>query len=210
MLLSRLVKSFNFFKVSVLVAISFLLLYIFFDTVNINALGDNFVRNNDELETNSILFFTSIFFTPLIEELFFRKGLKYSFWGSLFLITGILYTITFIFLYNNGFSVTNYTFLFGVFVFIALGILIYNNTEKIKIFYSNYPKTIIFISITTFAYSHYPLYSNAYDLKNIIFSPILLSEYFLTGALFSFIRIKFSFILAILSHILWNYLVTFQ
>lgn len=207
---SHVIKISNLFKVGVIVVLSFLLLWFFFNKININTFGNDFVRNNNQFDTiNTRFFFTSIFFTSFLEELFFRKGLKYSFFGCLFLLTGIIYTITYILLYQS-FVVTNYTFLVGVIVFLVLGFLIYFNTEKIKLFYSINPKTIIIISIVAFAYSHYPLYSNANDFKNIIFSPLLLSEYLLTGVLFSLIRIKFSFVFAVIAHILWNYLVTFQ
>ncbi len=203
-------------KVATLVCGIFFILWYTSNYINFgdNDFGVNFVRKNpDYLEKNKTLnFVITIIFTPFLEELFYRKGLKYSVTNSLLLLTGIFYTLFLLFISNLNINnpINHFSFLLGLcFVFI-LGIFANKYKEKIKLVYSKYPKYIITVSIVSFAYSHYPMYSNNINVINILLSPLLLLQYFLGGAFFSVINLKYGFWFGVFAHVLWNYLVTFQ
>lgn len=202
-----------FLKITFIIFIIFYTLHFIANFTNFNELGDNFERkkNINSYENIYLYSFITIIFTPFLEELFFRKGLVYSVINSFFLLFGILYTFFLLFFYNINEKnfINNQTFLTGVIISAFLFLLVYIFKTEIKKIYLSFPKQIIIISIFFFAYSHYPMYSNNHNITNILLSPILLIEYIIGGIIFSYIRLKYGFLLGLFTHFFLNFILLY-
>ena len=154
-----------------------------------------------------------IMIVPIIEELMYRYGLKFSPNKTSFLVIGIVYTIYIYFQpkdinWNNPLSLL---FFFGGFItlFFISKFFLKANKEMVENFYINNSKLIFIISLVAFAYSHFTLHANYHEIKNILLSPIILSSYLIAGFLYGTIRLRLGFIWGILAHMLWNLLVVY-
>lgn len=150
---------------------------------------------------------------PFIEELMYRYGLKFSPNKTSFLILGILYTI-YLFFQPINLNWTNPILLSIFFSIILILFFVIKHTIKsnynlVEDIYQKYFKYIFIISVVSFAYSHFTLYSNYNDLINILLSPIILIQYIIAGILYGGLRLKFGFFAGVLAHITWNLFVTY-
>ncbi len=156
----------------------------------------------------------AILVVPFVEEVFYRLGLKFSIRNTTFFILGILYTL-YLFFQPDDLNFNDPIILLLFFGTIILGIvLIWFGVRKNAVFfeslYAKHSKSIFWLSVIVFTYSHFILHQNHDSLYNIIFSPIILFPYVIAGILYGVIRIKFGFLWGCLAHMLWNFLVVMQ
>ncbi|MFY8161550.1 MAG: type II CAAX prenyl endopeptidase Rce1 family protein [Candidatus Kapaibacteriota bacterium] len=149
-----------------------------------------------------------IFFTPIVEEFLYRYGLVFSKNKTSLLLLGWIYTV-YLFLKPDSIDINDpktlmLFFAFYICLFFVLRFLISKHHNYIQELYKCKMTYIFSISVIFFAYSHFTLYSNYGDLTNILFSPIILLTYFIAGALYGFIRLKYGFVWCCLAHIMWN------
>ena len=159
---------------------------------------------------SSIIIITII--VPIIEELLYRYGLKFSPNKSSFLVLGILYAI-YLFFQPSNLDWTNPTLLamfFGIpiILFFVIKFIIKKNYNLIENIYQKHLKYIFILSVVSFAYSHFTLHSNYADLTNILLSPVILIQYIIAGILYGGLRLKFGFWAGIIAHIIWNLIAT--
>jgi membrane protease YdiL (CAAX protease family) len=155
---------------------------------------------------SSIIIITVI--VPIIEELMYRYGLKFSPNKSSFLVLGVLYTI-YLFFQPSNLDWRNPLLLamfFGIpiILFFTIKFIIKKNYNLVENIYRKNLKYIFIISVVSFAYSHFTLHLNYTDLANILLSPIILIPYIIAGILYGGLRLKFGFIAGIIAHITWN------
>lgn len=161
---------------------------------------------NDESETSYKIIL--VFFVPITEEILYRYGLIFSKNKTSLLLIGWLYTV-YLFLKPESVDINNPKTLIlflGTFIslFLIIRFFISKYYNSIELLYKKRMAYIFSISVILFAYSHFTLYSNYGDLTNIIFSPIILITYFIAGALYGFIRLKYGFVWCCLAHMIWN------
>lgn len=159
---------------------------------------------------NSLHKIIVILVIPLVEELFYRLGLKFSVRNTSFLILGVLYSI-YIFIQPKDIDFNNPKVIlvfFGtmILVLFATILIVKLLANKIQLIYSNYSKYIFWLSVLSFSYSHFTLHENYFLLSNILLSPLILFPYIVAGTLYGVIRIKYGFFWCCFVHILWNLL----
>ena len=192
---------------------TFILVYFLSGILNESGIDSQRVRLTKTEFNNSlssIIVITII--VPIIEELIYRYGLKFSPNKSSFLVLGILYAI-YLFFQPSNLDWTNPTLLamfFGIpiILFFVIKFVIKKNYNLVENIYQKHLKYIFILSVVSFAYSHFTLHSNYADLNNILLSPIILIQYIIAGILYGGLRLKFGFWAGIIAHIIWNLLAT--
>ncbi|HCQ13266.1 MAG TPA: hypothetical protein DIU01_08345 [Flavobacterium sp.] len=191
----------------VFIAADWVTIYFLNDLSNfgINSKRINVIVNDESKISYKIIL---IFFTPIVEEFLYRFGLVFSKNKTSLLLLGWIYTL-YLFVKPESIDINDPKTLmlfFASFIslFLILRILISKYYNSIELLYIKRMPYIFSISVILFAYSHFTLYSNYADLTNIIFSPIILLTYFIAGALYGFIRLKYGFVWCCLAHIIWN------
>jgi len=154
-----------------------------------------------------IYYISVILFAPIIEEFLYRWGLKFSVVKATFLLLGISYTIAILVApkdtdYKDAqrllIEICSFIILFFTFYF-----LVKKNKSKIENAYREKFRWIFWISVVAFTYSHFSMYENN-SLLSIIWSPLTLYTYLISGVAFALIRLRISFIWGCIAHILWN------
>ncbi len=151
-----------------------------------------------------------VLIVPFVEEAFYRLGLKFSIRNTTFLILGFLYTF-YLFFQPSDIDFNNPKVLFSFFgimvlTWFTIRFLLRKNKDKVEKTYKKYPKLIFISSAIVFAYSHYILHDNHYEIQNILYSPLIMFPYFIAGLLFGTIRLRLGFFYAVLAHSLWNFI----
>ncbi len=153
-----------------------------------------------------------IIFTPIIEEFFYRYGLKFSVKKTSFLVLGIVYTIYLFFQPADvNFMDPKILTLFWVSLIISFFLIfafVKKNKDWFKRLYDERFYLIFITSVVVFGYSHFTLYESSSGLNNILLSPFFLSTYFIAGIVYGLIRIRIGFVWGCLAHIFWNFFVT--
>lgn len=153
-----------------------------------------------------------IILAPIVEELFYRYGLKFSVKKATFLAIGIVYTIYLFFQpKNTNFEDPKTLILFWTGIigsFFIIYFLVKKNHRWIKYIYDQKFYIIFIISVLAFSYSHFTLYENNTSIKSILLSPLYLYTYIVAGIIYGLLRIKIGFIWGCLAHIFWNLFVT--
>lgn len=155
------------------------------------------------------LFFYGVIFAPIIEEMAFRMGLKFSPFKlsfSLALITFFLYP-TFFSLFGLNLSKNLLTFmplLILLFIGILLGFVfkLINNNNYIERFYRKYFFIIFYFFAVLFAGIHLLNYKNFEQIWFL--APLLVAPQFIGGLTMGFVRIKYGLHWSILQHSIWN------
>ncbi|MEP2280130.1 hypothetical protein [Maribacter sp.] len=141
---------------------------------------------------------------PIIEELTFRLGLKFSKRNFIIMIAGLTYILLKIILDFN---------LYIAFVS-ALSIstlLVFVLSPKIVIILTNYWRNnrliIFYLLILSFSFLHIA----NYDLSSsiLVYIPIMALSHFLGGVIFSYARLKYSILMSVGLHIIHNALLSF-
>lgn len=206
----------NFLSVLILVSIVlvFILLYSKYVSSNLSEIGIETKRNNYNNQSDNYYdnFIALVIIVPVVEEILYRLGLKFSVKNTSFFILGILYTL-FLFISPSNLDYNNPIILLSFLTSIIVGyflirFFVKRNSQRISLIYAQKFKIIFAISVIVFAYSHFTLYENYNTLHNLIFSPIILFPYFVAGVLFGFIRIKFGLLWGCLAHMIWNFAAT--
>lgn len=154
-------------------------------------------------------FFIIVFLGPLIEELAFRLSLKFSIFNfsvssvilSYYLITKLILRLgTFDFKTDIVVRIC-FSFFFGFIVYFIAS----QFKEKITFIFEHKLKLIIFISSLLFSFIHFDNIDKTFPLYLYIF---FLFPYFLTGLMYSYFRLKYSFMYCIFAHSFMNYIST--
>lgn len=166
-------------------------------------------------ETSLIAFITSypyrltIVFIPPLEEFLFRWGLLFSPLRFSVLLLGLFSEIIGIFFLRQSNNFMEDKILMPLLFFFIFWLLFwyisYNYRKIILSNWNKYFNLIFWSSIILFAYSHFSKYQITDFTLAIIFSPVLLLPYIISGYLFSLVRIRFGILWSILSHSLANF-----
>lgn len=151
------------------------------------------------------LFIVSIL-VPVMEELFFRLPLKFkpSYLG---IAIGILFWVIFgkiNTLFGNKASVV-----YQILCFLSavpIGVLTFyfakKHSEKLLKFWQNNFRFIFYTSVLLFGLAHAPNF--ALTIENIVYLPLIVFPWFIAGHCIGFVRIKYGFVFALLTHVLNN------
>ena len=166
-------------------------------------IGVNYISIDD---SNLVLFnyILSIVFIPIIEEFFFRWGLIFSPFRFSIFVLGLFSEILTIFLRKDIVDKLNNESVLSAIIFISFWLLSLMVINKYKIFieryWYRYFKLIFIISVILFGYAHITKY-NIFDFTvGLVFSPILVLPYCVSGYLFSLARVQFGIFWSIFSH----------
>ena len=143
----------------------------------------------------------AVIVAPVFEELTFRKGLRFSKNNLVITIAGAL------------FFVLRVVFMIKMMIVIPIIIsgvvllLTYKDRNlflKLNAFWNNSPRVIFYVSLFLFTFLHLVNYD--ISLRVLLFSPLLLISQFLSGIVYSYVRLKDSIYASILMHSIDNLL----
>ena len=164
------------------------------------------VSNDLEFDNyKGVLKFTIVaLIAPILEELTFRLGLKFSKTNILVLFAGVTYTLLKIIIQLEW-----YLCLVIVAVLtLLLGLLLKNKIlQKLKDFWKNNSLFIFYFSLFGFTFLHITNFK--LDSAILIYLPLLMLPHLLAGFVFSYGRLKSGILLAICLHVLNNALFAF-
>ena len=167
---------------------------------------------NDANNTNMLKWYYifGLFLTPIFEEISFRLLLtKFNarlISISLSLIFGtLLYNLIryHLFIFNSpiiqNLSFYFYPILFAIPIFFIFNLIKFRFRNHWNTFF---PYVFYFFNII-FAFFH--LFRLSVHFNDIVFLPIILSQYFVLGVSFGYIRIKLGILYSIIFHFVWNF-----
>ncbi|MDA3942174.1 MAG: CPBP family glutamic-type intramembrane protease [Bacteroidetes bacterium] len=167
-----------------------------------------------KISTSSVhtIWLLNLLFVPLIEELAYRLPLIFR--KRNILISSIAITYIFISqLFSDGIIDIN-TNLSAKLLSISLigtilvAMLSKNSIEKKAIsFWNKNPRSVLFSYLIIFSLGHFDNY--IFSVQLLILFPVLVLPQFIGGFFLSFVRVKVSFIHAIIFHVLNNFLALF-
>ncbi len=183
---------------------------IFFDftywLMDLNWIG--YKSKNHVAEVFSIqMFILGDLITSTIEEFLYRWGLVFSPKKSIVFIFSIFWVLlSFIFPYELYSRKETFVLFLAILVvgILCISILVYRNTIFIRDSWEIHKRGIFYVSILIFSISHLPNYYVTDIYKAILFTPILLIPYILSGYYFGLIRIHFGILYSIIVHIAFN------
>ncbi len=169
-------------------------------------------RTNEFIVSNGAIFsiISYIFYIPLIEELGFRLGLKYS-RINFSIMTSCL---SYFFLIIIHFSISEYfksmnsyftniliALLFGI---VTLFILTFSQKTDsfLTDFWSNHRKQVFYFSVFLFGVFHY--FNFELNFKTLLLMPLITLPQTIYGIVFGYIRLKYGIFYSVLSHSLLN------
>ena len=152
-------------------------------------------------------FISAVIVGPLIEEIAYRLPLRVSkqysalgFSALIFIWVSKLYYRTMVFSSEGLISKITLALLGGLIVFFIL-----RNTKtlhRLELFWKNNLRTVVYFSVVLFGYMH--LFNFEITKWTILFSPLLVLPQIIMGFVFTYARLKFGFIYAIVTHALLN------
>tara|TARA_R110000744_G_scaffold240057_2_gene357506 strand:- start:489 stop:1184 length:696 start_codon:yes stop_codon:yes gene_type:complete len=172
----------------------------------IDAINFPVVSTEFEMDTYAGIyqFLILAIFLPIIEELTFRLGLKFTKWNFVIMFTGLTF-ISLKILFKLGW-VTSITI--GAVSTIVFSILLKKQIlEKLTEFWKNNRLVIFYFLLICFSTLHLSNYELNYS--SLLYVPILFLPHFFTGLIFSYARLESGIILSISLHILNNALISF-
>jgi hypothetical protein len=141
---------------------------------------------------------------PILEELTFRLGLKFSKRNFIVMIGGLTYILLKILLDLNLY----------IAIASALSIatlLVFTLSPKIVIILTNYWRNnrliIFYLLILSFSFLHITNYN--LNSSILIYIPIMAFSHFLGGVIFSYARLKYSILMSVVLHIIHNAMLSF-
>lgn len=163
----------------------------------------NMPENIDMLKINEFTLLKRILIiiilSPVLEELAFRIGLKFSKSNFIIMLMGMSFFISR--------SFFKWEWLNSIMLITLVGILLYvvikeKSISKLTNFWLNNPKLIFYSLLISFSYMHLKNYNISYEL--LLFSPIILLPNILGGIIYSYVRLSLGTFLSILLHCLNN------
>lgn len=163
------------------------------------------------LEKNNIVWFFifPVLIGPLREEILFRLWLVYSRFNlSCFL--GV-FTLTIYLLIQKQNLISNWhqtviAFVLGFAIFFITFLLLKRYENGFQKWFSKHSRKLNLFSVIAFGYFH--LFNFEINTDIILYSPILLLSYFISGYIISYIRIRIGFKYALILHVLINLIPT--
>lgn len=154
----------------------------------------------------TISFFIAIVLGPLMEELGFRLSLKFSKLNlSISSIILSYYFITKLIFRLSIFDLESFILL-RVLISLCIGVLMYFLASiyetRLSSFFSKKLQFIVFVSSFLFGLIHFDNINSTYPFYLYV---LFLFPYFLSGFIYSYFRIKYSFIHSTSAHILTNF-----
>ena len=154
-------------------------------------------------------FYVIIFLGPIIEEIAFRLSLKYTRLNVFLSSTLISYYLLTKFIFKlDSFNIEQY-FLYRILLSLIIGCLFlafcFFKEQRIIIFYEKHLKFIIYLNCILFTIIHLNNLNNNIPLFFII---ILLLPYFISSLIYSYLRLKYSFVHSTFSHVFTNFIST--
>ena len=168
------------------------------------------MNNADNTNMLKWYYIFGIILTPIYEEISFRLLLtNFNFRLitislSLILGTSLYYFIRYNLLIFDSPIIQNLSFYFYPIIFAIPFFLTFNLIKfRLKNDWNNlFPYVFYFFTII-FAFFH--LFRLNVNFKDVVFLPIILSQYFVLGISFGYIRIKFGILCSIIFHFVWNF-----
>jgi len=163
----------------------------------------NMPENIDMLKINEFTLLKRILIiiilSPVLEELAFRIGLKFSKSNFIIMLMGMSFFISR--------SFFKWEWLNSIMLITLVGILLYviikeKSISKLTNFWLYNPKLIFYSLLISFSYMHLKNYNISYEL--LLFSPIILLPNILGGIIYSYVRLSLGTFLSILLHCLNN------
>lgn len=163
----------------------------------------NMPENIDMLKINEFTLLKRILIiiilSPVLEELAFRIGLKFSKSNFIIMLMGMTFFISR--------SFFKWEWLNSIMLITLVGILLYvvikeKSISTLTNFWLNNPKLIFYSLLISFSYMHLKNYNISYEL--LLFSPIILLPNILGGIIYSYVRLSLGTFLSILLHCLNN------
>ena len=143
------------------------------------------------------------FITPIIEELTFRLGLKFTKLNFIVMICGFTYLISKL-IFELHWS---YTLIVIAFIAVILAVLLKQQLlERLASFWKNNRLVVFYFLLTSFSIAHILNYETS--IATLLYVPLLVLPHFLAGLVFSYARLKSGIVLSISLHILNNGLFT--
>ncbi len=166
------------------------LLYLFlscttFDIQNDSSFFDDF---------NYLLFLKVVIIGPVLEEFLFRSILRFGRFSFAAFLFALLYTTA------DFMEINSYIRIFIPLLFVY--VFYVKNIRIPEGFYLKYYPVLLYSSAVLFAYVHLWTFNITFHV--LLFSPLLLFPKFVSGMLFSFIRIRFGLLYSIITHSLNN------
>jgi hypothetical protein len=144
--------------------------------------------------------FVLAIYSPIIEELAFRIGLKFSKWNVIIMFTFSSFTFIKLYFISDWFFSILTSLILGFIVFIIFNNkIIFNSIEK---FWWQNKRLVFYFSLFVFSFMHLNNYNITYEL--ILFSPIVVSSHICAGFIFSYTRLKLGIVLAMILHSINN------
>ncbi len=176
-------------------------------TVNYNQ--EHHELSDPKYDNPLTLLISAVFLAPILEETTFRLGLKFSALRLSFslLFLTVFFIPTILTEIGLNFS-TSLNLIYHLWVFVAIGLILPvilhedNVEEYVKNKYHRYFPYIFYASAGLFALIHIFNYGNAIDIWFL--TPLLVLPQLIGGLLFGFVRMKYSFIWAVILHISYN------
>lgn len=198
----------SFFKDFITLYITDFLIRIFFLTLFILFFGES-PYTEEKQDSIYNLFFVIVFLGPIIEEMAFRLSLVYTKLNIFISTTLISYYLITKFIFNLDSFNVDYYFFYRILISLIIGcmclFLCFFKEKNIKHFYNKNLKSIIYLNCILFSAIHF---NNFNDNIPIFYILILLIPYFISSLIYSYLRLKYSFIHSTFSHIFTNFIST--
>lgn len=154
----------------------------------------------------SVSFFLAVILGPLMEELGFRLSLKFSKLNLSISSVVLLYYFITKFIFKLSIFDFESFILLRVLIPLSIGVLMYFLASiyktKLSSFFSEKLQIIVFVSSFLFGLIHF---DNINSIFPIYLYLLFLFPYFLSGLIYSYFRIKYSFSYNTSAHILTNF-----
>ena len=146
-----------------------------------------------------IQFIITVIYAPIIEEFFFRIGLKFSKRNFIILLIGIVYYTLRITTSLELIYCIIFPLVFGLIMHLTLK---ENNIERLSKFWVNNKRKIFYTLLLAFGFIHLGNYEITPEL--LIFSSVIVLPHIFAGFIYSYARLNSGIILAICLHSLNN------
>ncbi len=163
------------------------------------------VSKDFEVDTLSGIyqFLILAFITPIIEELTFRLGLRFTKFNFIVMICGFTYIISKLIFQLHW----SYTLIIIAFIAIILTVILKQQLlERLASFWENNRLFVFYFLLVSFSTPHILNYEMS--IATLLYLPLLMLPHFLAGLVFSYARLKSGIVLSISLHILNNGLFT--
>jgi len=150
--------------------------------------------------------------TPVLEEIAFRLPLKRFDFKSIILAIAVVLGLFFMYYFPEYlwwpkgklfFFLTHMFYLISIIgILFALLNQFGVRISKLKNFWNNNPSKIYYLSLTLFTVLH--VFNLNIEIKDLVFLPIALLPFLISGLAFGYLRVRLGLIYSILMHIIIN------